>query len=299
MRYNFSIQQYLYLLKKIMSLIKKTFRIIPKLDIKNGLLVKGINLEGLRVLGLPSNFSKKYYLDNADEIIYLDAVASNYGTNSLNKFVTETAKNLFIPLIVGGGIRSLAEIQRILESGADKICINSAAIENISIIKDASKKYGSSTIISIIETVKIDNDYFIAKSNGRDLSKINPIDWAKKLEDNGAGEILLTSVNNEGLQKGFDLDLIAKISKKACIPVVANGGAGNFNDIYKLAKNTNADGVAISSLFHYSTYKLFPMIKTTIGNLEFLKSKNSYKINKNIIKDLKKFLIKKKINIRP
>ena len=281
-----------------MNLIKKTFRIIPKLDIKNGLLVKGINLEGLRVLGLPSNFSKKYYLDNADEIIYLDAVASNYGTNSLNKFVTETAKNLFIPLIVGGGIRTLAEIQRTLESGADKICINSAAIENISIISDASKKYGCSTIISIIEAVKIDNDYFIAKSNGRDLAKINPIDWAKKLEDNGAGEILLTCVNNEGLQKGFDLDLISKISKRVNIPVIANGGAGNFNDIYELANNTNADGVAISSLFHYSTYRLFPMIKTTIGNLDFLKSKNSHKMNKNIIKDLKKFLIKKKINIR-
>ena len=281
-----------------MSLVRKTFRIIPKLDIKNGLLVKGINLEGLRVLGLPGNFSKKYYQDNADEIIYVDAVASNYGTNNLNKFVTETAKNLFIPLIVGGGIRTLKDIQKTLESGADKICLNSAAIEDISIIRDASKKYGCSTIVSLIETVKIDNTYFIAKSNGRDLVKIKPVDWAKKLEENGAGEILLTSVNNEGLQKGFDLDLISKISKKVKIPVIANGGAGNFNDIYKLAKNTNADGVAISSLFHYSTYRLFPMIKTSIGNLEFLKSKNLHKMNKNIIKDLKKFLIKKKINIR-
>ena len=281
-----------------MSLVRKTFRIIPKLDIKNGLLVKGINLEGLRVLGLPGNFSKKYYQDSADEIIYVDAVASNYGTNNLNKFVTETAKNLFIPLIVGGGIRTLTDIQKTLESGADKICLNSAAIEDISIIRDASRKYGCSTIVSLIETVKIDNTYFIAKSNGRDLVKINPIDWAKKLEENGAGEILLTSVNNEGLKKGFDLDLISKISKKVNIPVIANGGAGNFNDIYKLAKNTNVDGVAISSLFHYSTYRLFPMVKTSIGNLEFLKSRNFHKMNKNIIKDLKKFLIKKKINIR-
>ena len=281
-----------------MSLAKKTFRIIPRLDIKNGLLVKGINLEGLRVLGLPSEFSRKYYENNADEIIYVDVVASNYGTNNLNKFVTETAKNLFIPLIVGGGLRTLTDIQKTLESGADKVCINSAAIEDISIIKKASKKYGSSTIISMIEAIKIDNAYFITKSNGRDLVKINPIDWAKRLEQNGSGEILLTSVNKEGMQKGFDLNLISEVCKKVNIPVIANGGAGNFEDICKLAKNTDADGVAISSLFHYSTYKLFPMIKTTIGNLDFLKTKNLHKMNRNVIEDLKKFLNKRKINIR-
>ena len=168
---------------------KKIIRIIPKLDIKNGNLIKGINLEGLRVLGNPIHFAENYYNQGADEIMYLDNVATLYGTNNLTKFVKNTAKKIFIPLTVGGGIRSLKEIEQMLKNGADKISINSAAIDNLNLIKEASKVFGSSTIVSNVECVKINNKYLISKSNGRDLVNKDPYDWSRKLEDSGLGEI--------------------------------------------------------------------------------------------------------------
>ena len=188
-------------------------RIIPRLDIKNGLLIKGINLDGLRVLGDPNEFANYYFKNKADEIMYVDSVATLYGTNDLSKFITRAAKNVFIPITVGGGIRSINDGERILKSGADKISINSAAIDNIKFIKDCSRVFGSSTITVSIECIFYDNKYYISKSSGRDIVNFNPVEWAKRVQDNGAGEILLTSVNKEGLKKGFDIDLNKKISK--------------------------------------------------------------------------------------
>ena len=153
--------------------IKKPIRIIPVLDIKNGVLIKGINLEGLRVLGIPRNFANYYYTSGADEIVYIDNVATLYGTNNLSKFITETAKNIFIPLSVGGGIRTLKDIEEMLTAGADKVCINSSIIDNVKNLKIASRKFGSSNITVIIQSIKIGNKYFISKSNGRDLIKVN------------------------------------------------------------------------------------------------------------------------------
>jgi imidazole glycerol-phosphate synthase subunit HisF len=276
---------------------KKFIRIIPKLDIKNGILIKGINLEGLRVLGDPYKFANHYYKNGADEIYYVDSVASLYGTNNLKKFISKTAKNLFVPLSVGGGIRTMGDIENFLKFGADKICINSAAIKNLKFVKEASRIFGSSTITCIIETVKYQKQYFITKESGRDSIKISPVDWAKKLEDAGAGEIFLTSVNNEGLKKGFDINISEKVSKSVRIPVVAHGGAGSFKDVYKVIKETNISGVSIASLFHYDICSLFSFKSPKIGNDEFLKNQKRKKSN-GMLKKLKNYLRKKGVLVR-
>ena len=273
-------------------------RIIPILDIKNGLLIKGINLEGLRILGKAKNFANYYYENGADEICYIDNVATVYGTNNLSKFVTETAKDIFIPLSVGGGIRSINDVEKMLLAGADKICINSAVIENIEFLKKASRIFGSANITVIIQSVKIEKKYYTSRSNGRDLSKINPLDWAKKVQDSGAGEIIITSVNNEGLKKGFDLELTSKLSKQISIPIIAHGGGGSFQDIYKVIKNTNISGVGLASFLHYDSLNYFPRFKPKIGNTEFLNNFSKSKKRRNMILEIKKYLKSKRIKVR-
>lgn len=277
---------------------KRPVRIIPKLDIKNDLLIKGINLEGLRVLGDPYDFAKFYYECGADEICYVDNVATLYGTNDLNKFISRTAKDLFIPMTVGGGIRTIEDIKQILSFGADKVCLNSQIIKTPNLIPKAKKIFGSSTLCAIIETIKIDSKYFISCSNGRDLIKKNPVTWASYLEDLGVGEIFLTSVNKEGLKSGFDINIVEKISSKLKIPVIAHGGAGNFEHIRKVIKNTNIDGVAISSMLHYSTAPYFIKKFKNNGNTHFLRTLKKEKKKINLIKNLKHFLKKNKINVR-
>ncbi len=278
----------------------KFIRIIPKLDIKNGQLIKGINLEGLRVLGDPYDFAYDYYKDLADEICYIDNVATLYGTNNLSKFITRTAKNLFIPLTVGGGIKKIADIDNALKSGADKVSINSAAINDKNFIRESSRIYGSSTIVSLIEVIKIGKNYFISKSNGRDLVNINPLDWALQVEDFGAGEIFLTVVNKEGLGTGFDIDIIKKISKKVRIPLIAHGGAGKKEHILDLLKKTNVSGVSIASFFHYNIVKKFIYKKKGYGNFNFLDNINEYNLDliQNQITKLKKYLVKHNIEVR-
>ncbi len=229
--------------------------------------------------------------------MYLDNVATLYGTNNLTKFVKNTAKKIFIPLTVGGGIRSLKEIEQMLKNGADKISINSAAIDNLNLIKEASKVFGSSTIVSNVECVKINNKYLISKSNGRDLVNKDPYDWSRKLEDSGLGEIFLTSVNSEGLQKGFDIKLTKKVAKAVNIPVIASGGAGNFNHVLEVIKQTNIEGVSISSLFHYDIFSSFKFKRQKIGNFYFLENSKKKK-SIQTLKKLKTFLEKKGINVR-
>ena len=277
---------------------KNPIRIIPFLDIKNGLLIKGINLEGLRVLGKASNFSNHYYKNGADEICYIDNVATLYGTNNLSKFISETANKVFIPLSVGGGIKTLEEIKKMLSAGADKVCINSAAIDNISLLKQASRIFGSANITIVIQSIKINNKYYISKSSGRDLIKINSIDWAQKVEDNGAGEIILTSVNNEGLKKGFDIDLTNKVCEKVNIPVIAHGGAGTFKNIYEVIKYTDISGVGLASILHYEALNYFPKLETKIGNTNFLQNFKKVKKKRNLILEIKNYLKSKKIKIR-
>lgn len=277
---------------------KNFIRIIPKLDIKNGMLIKGINLEGLRVLGDPFNFAKYYYNNLADEICYIDNVATLYGTNNLSTFISNTAKNIFIPISVGGGIRSIQDIERIFKAGADKVCINSAAIDNPKFLYQASRVFGSANITIIIEYIKIENKYFITKSTGRDMVAVNPFDWAKKVEQNGAGEIFLTSVNHEGLKNGFDINVIKKISQKVSIPVIAHGGAGSIKHVIDVVRKTNVSGVAISSLAHYDIANTFKNKKMTLGNFNYLEGVSKKRKPKNMIKLIKKNLKKEGFNVR-
>ena len=277
--------------------MKKPIRIIPFLDIKNGLLIKGINFEGLRVLGFAKDFAKLYYSQGADEICYLDSVATLYGTNNLNNLVRNSSREIFIPFSVGGGIRSINDASKMFTSGADKIIMNSAVIDNINLLKEASLIYGSSNISILIQAIKINNKYFISKSNGRDLVKINPIAWAKKVEDYGAGEIIVTVVNNEGIRKGYDLSLTKKVVDSVSVPVIAHGGAGNYQHIYDVIRYTGVSGVGLASLLHYEAINYLGKINTRIGNTTFLDSKKKIK-KKNVIAEIKQFLIKKKLQIR-
>lgn len=227
-------------------------RIIPRLDIKGPNLIKGIQFDGNRVLGTAEEFAEIYYSAGADELIYQDAVASLYRRNSLFEIIKRTAKKIFIPLTVAGGIRSIEDIRSILRAGADKVAINTAAIENPKLLYEASKIFGSQCIVSSIETYrKDDGRYEVWVDYGREPSGVDAVEWARKVEDLGAGEILLTSINRDGMGNGFDIELINKISTMVSIPIIACGGAGNKNDFVKAVKEGAADAVAAASVFHY------------------------------------------------
>ena len=281
----------------------KCKRIISKLEIKGPNLVKGVNLEGMRVLGKPEEFSKLYYKENIDELYYQDTVASLYGRNSLYDLIEKISKEIFIPLCVGGGIKNLKDIYKLLKVGADKISINKQAIKNPNFIYEASKKFGKANICISIEAIKTKNDYYCFFDNGRNFSNIKVIDWIKKINLIGAGEISITFVDNDGTGKGFDLPFIKKIESITNIPIVVHGGAGNINQILNLFKETQCDGISISSLFHY--YYIFKFNNESSnkyldeGNIDFLMNKSSSKKIESIkINKLKKFLLKKKINCR-
>jgi len=234
-------------------------RLIPRLDIKGPNLVKGVCLEGLRVLGKPEDFAKLYYEQGADELIYQDIVASLYGRNSLYDIINRTSKEIFIPLTVGGGIRTVEDISKVLRAGADKVAINTAALLNPGLIDEASRKFGSSTIVAAIETIRqADGRYLAFTDNGRNKTQVDAVSWAVEAQRRGAGEILLTSVDKEGTGLGFDIDFISRVADKVKIPVVAHGGAGSSEHVLQVFKQTQASGAAISSILHYNFSKLGP-----------------------------------------
>lgn len=257
----------------------KNVRIIPRLDIKGPNLVKGIHLEGLRVLGSPEEFARHYYKAGADELIYMDVVASLYERNSLSDIISKAAKEIFIPLTVGGGLRSIEDINRVLRAGADKVSINTAAIKNPQFIKEASLKFGSSTIVVSIEAIKeSDGTYLAYTDNAREYTGVNAIEWAKQVEELGAGEIVLTSVDQEGTGGGFDLELTKAIATAVSIPVIAHGGAGSKEDVAKVVKEGMADAVTFASVLHYDYIKqrTAAFESGEEGNTEFLKSGKSF-----------------------
>lgn len=279
----------------------KNIRIIPRLDIKGPNLVKGIHLEGLRVLGKPSDFAKFYYENGADELMFMDVVASLYERNSLHDIISETAKQKFIPITVGGGLRSISDIKEVLRVGADKVCLNTAVIKEPELIRKASRKFGSSTIVVAIEVIKEENGKYLAYTdNGREYTGIDALEWAKKVDELGAGEIVITSVDKEGTGQGFDLDLISKISSLISIPVIAHGGAGTNQHVIDLIKENTADAVMLSSLFHYQFIKENDAnVSSEEGNVEFLKQKrNFHTFEPCTVKDLKKSLVENKIECR-
>ena len=277
-------------------------RIIAKLDIKGPNLVKGINLEGLRVLGEPGNFAKHYYKNMIDEIIYHDCVASLYERKSFLQLITNTSSNAFIPLAVGGGIKSIKDIESILNAGADKVFINSAAIKTPNFIKEATKKFGSSNVCLSIETIKNQNDEFVCLSNyGREITKKKLLDWFSEAQQLGVGEIILTSIASEGTGHGFDLELLELIYDKINVPLIMHGGAGNKGHIYNVLKYDKVSGVAISSLLHYSLVreKKFKLNDTGEGNTRFLKTfTHNIKFKNTNVVSIKKYLKKKKIEVR-
>lgn len=280
-----------------------TVRIIPRLDIKGPNLVKGIHLEGLRVLGQPSDFARHYYEQGADELIYMDVVASLYQRNSLLSLIEKASQEIFIPLTVGGGLRTIEDIRKVLRAGADKVSLNTAAIADPTFITKAARTFGSSTIVISIEAIKkLDGTYEAFTDNGREETGLNAVEWAKRVEELGAGEIYLTSIDREGTGKGFDVDLTQKIATKVSIPVISCGGAGSSNDVVQAVNEGKADAVSLASILHYGLIEHADHShdNKSEGNVEYLKSGRTFsKIKGKSLIELKKDLLNQKVECRP
>ena len=250
----------------------KKRRIIPRFDVKGPNVVKGICLEGLRVVGKPAEFARKYYEQGADEIVYIDIVASLYERNNLIEVIEEAASlGISIPLTVGGGIRSLDDITKILRAGADKVAINTAATRNPELIQTAARRFGSQCIVGSIQAKQQGPGKWEAYiDNGRQRTGLDAIDWAKQLVELGTGELLVTSVDREGTLKGYDTDLIKQIVSSVDVPVIACGGAGSIEDVGDCFLETGCDAVALASILHYD--------KTTIGSIKSALSKQEIQI---------------------
>ena len=271
-------------------------RIIPKLDIKNENLVKGVHLEGLRALGDPEYFAENYYKNGADELIYHDVVASLYDRNSTLPLIKKTSKKTFVPLIVGGGIKNLKQIEQILKSGADRIFINSAAINNKKFIKKIISEFGASTLVISLEVVKKNKFYFCRKDFGREETNLELIKWCKLLQDMGVVELIVTSIDKDGTGEGFDLNIAEKLEKNVQVDYILNGGFSKLKHFLDALNVCKPSGFAIGSALHYSVLNHKINLKKLDGNFEFLKTKKKFKdFSKISIKDIKNFLKKKKL----
>lgn len=247
-------------------------RIIPRLDIKGPNVVKGVQTEGLRVLGGPKDLAEKYYKEGADEIIYMDIVASLYQRSIDFDLLKTTTENIFIPFTVGGGIRSIQDINNALRAGADKVAINTHAIHNPDFLSEAAKAFGSQCIVLSVEAKKIGEKKWEAYTEGgRERSGFDAIDWVKRAIKLGAGEIIITSIDRDGTRRGYETDLIDEIASFSGVPVICHGGAGKMEDFKEVIKGAEVQAVASSSVFHYNDFS---------------------------IEALKKYLLKEKINVR-
>jgi len=227
-------------------------RVIARIDVKNEFAIKGIHLEGLRKVGDPNDLALKYYHSGIDEIVFMDAVAAYYDRNSLSEIITAACDNVFVPITVGGGIRTIEDIQTALNSGADKVAINTKAIKNPEFISEAASIFGSQCIVASIEAKTVGESKWEAYiDNGREPTGIDVVEWAQELERLGAGEIMLTSIDTEGTKKGFEKNLSKSVSSVVSIPVIASGGAGNVGHVMDLMDESDVDAVAIASLLHY------------------------------------------------
>ena len=231
-------------------------RIIPCLDVKNGRVVKGINFVELKDAGDPVEQAKIYSQGGADEICFLDITASNENRATIYDVVKNTSKQCFVPLTVGGGVRSVDDINKLLNCGADKVSINTAAVKNPKLVEKSSKKFGSQCIVVAIDAKKNKNTWEIYTHGGRKNSKINAIDFAKKMENCGAGEILITSMDRDGTQSGYDIDLVRKVSSETNIPIIASGGVGKLDHLAEGIKLGKASAVLAASIFHYGKYSI-------------------------------------------
>jgi cyclase len=229
-------------------------RIIARLDVKGPNLIKGIHLEGLRKIGDPNGFAKRYYDQGIDEIIYMDIVASLYERSNLMNIVRRTTENVFIPITVGGGIRSVDDARDILRAGADKVAVNTAALKRPDLITEISQKFGAQCMVLSIEAKQIaGGSWECYYDNGREKTGMDVVAWARRGQELGAGEILLTSVDQEGTRKGFDCSLVRAVADAVSIPVIASGGMGTSGDLGKVVQDGHADAVAVASVLHYGT----------------------------------------------
>lgn len=226
-------------------------RLIARLDIKNGIVIKGIHLEGQRRIGDPVVLAQKYYAQAVDEILLMDSVASLYGRSNLFHTISEACKTVFVPITMGGGIRSLEDVEQALAAGADKVAVNTALVTEPALAESIALVYGSQCLVASIEAKRKGEGWEAYISNGREPTGRDVIEWAKELEQRGAGEILVTSVDQEGTQRGFDIELCAAVEAAVRIPVVASGGAGKLQHLRQLDARTELQGVAIASLLHY------------------------------------------------
>ena len=232
-------------------------RIIPCLDIKNGRVVKGINFVNLIDAGDPAEQAKIYNDSGADEICFLDITASNENRNTILEVVKKTTEKCFVPLTVGGGVRTIEDISNLLNAGADKVSINTAAVINDSLVKEAAKKFGSQCIVVAVDAKKVNNDKWeVFTHGGRNKTGIDAIEFAKQVETNGAGEILLTSMDRDGTKSGYDVDLLKEITKSTNIPVIASGGVGTLEHLYDGIVKGGASAVLAASIFHYGEFKI-------------------------------------------
>jgi cyclase len=241
----------------------RNLRLIARLDIKGPNLIKGIQLEGLRVIGPSAEYAFQYYQQGADELIYMDCVASLYGRNHLAEVVSNAALDIFVPMTVGGGIRSVEDATQILRAGADKVAVNTAAVATPSLISDIACRYGSQCMVLSVEAKRVGSDRWEAYTdNGRERHGLDAIEWVKKGVSLGAGEVLLTSVDREGTREGFEIDLVKAVTSAVCVPVIASGGMGKPEDLLPVVNEGHADAVAMADILHYK--------HATIGDIRTL-----------------------------
>ena len=230
----------------------RNIRLIARLDIKGPNLIKGIHLEGLRIMGLPNEHALRYYQEGIDELIYMDCVASLYGRNHLGDIVKAATKDIFVPITVGGGIRSVDDATEILRAGADKVAVNTAAVSNPELITDIARRFGNQCMVLSVEAKQLSADTWeVYTDNGRERTGLNVLEWVKRGVELGAGEILLTSVDREGTRKGFDDALVKIVTAEVNVPVIASGGMGKPEDLLSVVIKGGADAVAMADILHY------------------------------------------------
>lgn len=231
----------------------KSIRLIARLDIKGPNVIKGVHLEGLRVMGDPQQFARKYYEQGADELLYVDAVASLYGRNSLRDIVRRAAHDVFVPMTVAGGIRSVEDVRELLRAGADKVAINTAAVQRPELISEVARRFGSQCMVLSIEAKQRSAGAWEAYTDcGREQSGLDAVAWARKGVELGAGEILVTSIDREGTRKGFNVELTRSISDAVGVPVIASGGYGESKHLLDVVARGHADAVAVADVIHYN-----------------------------------------------
>ena len=244
-----------------------TKRIIPCLDVRDGRVVKGVNFEGLRDVASPVDLAKYYSDEGADELVFYDITASAEGRALFTDILTEAAKNVFIPLTVGGGINSVADFDRVLKCGADKVSVNSGAIKDPSLVEKAARLYGDQCVVLSADIKRVNEQFMIFAKGGRENTGLEAIEWIKRCVGNGAGEIVVNSMDTDGVKRGFDLELLEKVCDAVSVPVIASGGAGSTEDFIELFKTLpKVDAGLAASVFHFGEIKIPELKKTMAAN---------------------------------